>query len=132
MNDAIKLAIEKGGFTFGEFFRTSFEKGDMKWSFTDNNTVQIWSLVNVDITPSLSWKYSFNDIVLMLDFWQALGKALGNKEVMECDKPNCDSKLCEYAGYKDPKRMFDSYMECIWYGYSLEKFWKELLSDKSP
>ena len=68
--------------------------------------------------------------VLDPQFWVALGKGLGNKETMECDSPKCDSKLCEYAGYKDPKRMFDSYMETIWYGYDQDKFWKELLNQK--
>ena|ERR1051325_8167871 len=60
-------------------------------------------------------------------FWQALGKGLGNKDVMECDSPKCDSKLCEYAGYKDPKRMYDQYHELLWYGGNTEKFWKDLI-----
>lgn len=51
-------------------------------------------------------------------FWQALGVGLGNKEEMRCTdpsgtkpNPNCSVKQCEYAGYKNPKRMYDIFME---------------------
>jgi hypothetical protein len=39
-------------------------------------------------------------------FWQCLGKGLGNKDEMRCESPHCKSIQCEYAGYKDPHRMF--------------------------
>jgi len=71
-------------------------------------------------------------------FWEALGIGLGNKDEMRCknpdgsgtENPNCSTVQCEYAGYKDPKRMFDGFMETIWYGWNTEKFWESLQDKK--
>ncbi len=67
--------------------------------------------------------------VLFLDpkWWKCLGIGLGNKDEMRCDSPRCESKQCEYAGYKDPKRMYDSFYQAVWYGESFESFFKKLL-----
>jgi hypothetical protein len=100
MNEAIKLAVEKGGYPH--------------YSHTEEPLM-----------------YDAK-CMLVLDplFWQALGKALGNKDEMRCDSPKCDDKLCAYAGYKDPKEMFNRYMETLWYGGDTEKFWSDLLTSK--
>ena len=68
-------------------------------------------------------------------FWQALGKGLGNKDEMRCknpdgsgtENPNCTDPRCEYGGYKDPHRMFERFMEIIWYNGNVEKFWEEIM-----
>lgn len=67
--------------------------------------------------------------LLFLDpmFWKALGKAFGNKEVMHCDRyPRCETVQCEYGGYKDPHRMFDEFMSCVWHGTSFNEYFKSL------
>ncbi len=124
MNEAIKLAIEKGGYkgfntwhnnpNFDYFYESSGLCGTRLGYHED-------SKIDVEVTTDPL-------------FWQALGKALGNKDEMRCDSSKCNSKLCQYAGYKDPKRMFDSYMECIWYGHDTEACWKKLLksNDNEP
>jgi hypothetical protein len=47
--------------------------------------------------------------------WEAVGRAQGNKEEMRCDKPKCDSRLCEYAGYWDWKRKMIGMVEALVY-----------------
>ena len=102
------------------------------------------SMENLNKTgrPPADFKTTYNWEVICLDknFWVALGKGLGNKDVMRCDKYNpnygkpgemgCDSDLCEYVGYKDPKKMFDNFMEGNWEGHSPESYFKELLKDE--
>lgn len=102
MNEAIKLAIEKGGLK------------NLPKKINDEFDI---------------WETDGNALVLDPLFWIALGKALGNKEIMICDSPNCDSQLCEYAGYKNPKDMFDGYMTYVWYDGDTEKFWEDLLKN---
>ena len=60
-------------------------------------------------------------------FWRALGIGLGNKEEMRCDSPRCDNPQCEYAGYKDPRRMYEQFCEIIWWDANIKSFWEELL-----
>lgn len=59
-------------------------------------------------------------------FWQFLGKGLGNKDEMRCSSKHCDQKQCSYAGYKDPKLMFDNFHDSIWYGGTPESFFEKL------
>lgn len=55
--------------------------------------------------------------------WQAVGKALGNKDEMRCDSPKCDTVQCEYAGYWDWKRKMVGLMESIVYSdMTIEEF----------
>jgi hypothetical protein len=108
VNEAIKLAIEKGGY-----------KNTEKWLPDERQRVYEY----------LCEQWAF--IALDPLFWHALGKALGNKDVMMCDSPKCDTVQCEYGGYKSPKRMFDQYMDLKWYGGDEEKFWKELLTTRT-
>jgi hypothetical protein len=106
MNEAIRIAIEKGGYKVG---------GEQ---YAVNLGVYI-----KDLQTGTRAR-----IVLDPEFWFALGKGLGNKEVMMCAHSRCESKLCEYGGYKDPKQMFDSYMETLWHEENIQKlFWKKLL-----
>src|SRR3990167_1030748 len=118
---AIKLAIV-GGYKEGENWKfVSANQYWVVWLNGNNNEVTV------------------NTNVYFLDknFWLALGKGLGNKEVMRCDKYNpnydkpgemgCNSDLCEYAGYKDPRKMYDNFMEVNWEGKDIEIFFKDLL-----
>ena len=80
-------------------------------------------------------------VLLDKNFWVALGKGLGNKDIMRCkgynvraNEPNergCNSDLCEYAGYKDPRKMYDNFMGGNWEGRSPESYFKELLKDEN-
>ena len=73
------------------------------------------------------------------EFFQALGKGLGNKDIMRCEHYNpkaneqgekgCASDLCTYAGYKDPKMMFESFMQGIWYGKTAEEALGTIISN---
>lgn len=69
-------------------------------------------------------------IALDPSFWQSLGKGLGNKDEMRCDSPKCDTIQCEYAGYKDPRRMYENFCSIIWDGGDTEKFWSDLLANR--
>ena|SRR5258708_22234357 len=121
---AIRLAIDKGGYTFGEFFRTSFEVGEMKWRFRpykDPTEIQIWSLVNVDISPSMTWEYSFAQIAQDPLFWRALGKALGWGDYADWDLEYDDSKLNSWRWHAG------QYFMLLIDGGDLEAFFGELL-----
>jgi len=122
---AIKLAIE-GGYKEGE-----------NWKFVSAN--QYW----VVWLNGNSNEVTVNTNVYFLDknFWVALGKGLGNKDIMRCKgyniragEPNergCKRDLCEYAGYKNPRKMYDNFMEGNWEGRSPESYFKELLKDEN-
>ena len=71
-------------------------------------------------------RFDYHGMILDPLFWQCFGKGLGNKDVMECDSNKCDDKLCKYAGYKDPKEMFDSCMSFVWFGDGIEDYFKTL------
>lgn len=70
-------------------------------------------------------------LVLDPKFWEAIGRVLGNKDEMRCDSLDCSSVQCEYAGYKNPKSLFDKYMSCKWYSMRTDLFWKELLEKRN-
>lgn len=116
MNEAIKLAIEKGGYEAVEF------------PIGHND------------------KYYKEKIALDPLFWQALGKALGENrehEWFRCENENCkaDSEyvsmiFCSYCGTKLSKFIKHSewwkttamqYFDLVLTGGDTEKFFKELL-----
>jgi hypothetical protein len=109
MNEAIKLAIEKGGY-------------------------QEPSGYGIEIYFGSNPDYTTDTIVLDPLFWQALGKALGWSETAwftfhvrdegdsNRDDMNFDISLAEYFAHK--------YFQVVLTGGDTEKFWKELI--KAP
>lgn len=123
MNEAIKLAVEKGGYDW-----KIFELGG-------NYFIQ-----GTDIRMHTS------DIILDNQFWQALGKALGwnehkwehtharGSEYDELVCKNCDllkkyirKDICSVKQNKYAHQYFDLVLT----GGDTERFWKELLSSNS-
>lgn len=102
MNEAIKLAIRKGGYRFA----FSNKKESLDYS---------------DYVGSPE-ETSYDEIVLDPLFWQALGKALG------WDETNMLSYGLRY-GKEVPESVGKAlqYFEVALTGGDTEKFWKELL-----
>jgi hypothetical protein len=115
MNEAIKLAIEKGGFGFGDFFLSATQNKTLKWRINEKfQQVILWD--SPDYRESDVYKFSFNDVAMMSSFWQALGKALKWK-IGPLGQP-----LWLYYAH----RYFDSVLT----GGDQEKFWNQLIGEK--
>jgi hypothetical protein len=109
MNEAIKLAIEKGGYESRHYlYQIDLDKpGDLESSMFSN--------------------YLTQDPL----FWQALGKALGWQEYTHVPLGNWDevSKMTTHSDFTwkyHAKRYFDLVLT----GGDTEAFWKELISSK--
>ena len=133
MNEAIKLAIEKGGYNkviWDDLYeQPNFQDGDGGY------------FVN------------YEKILMDKDFWESLGKALGWKmtqKFYQCPKecegkhgglygwqsgcPNCKGKLVErdfpMGHFEDREDMYYArkYFRLVLTGGDTEKFWEELLT----
>lgn len=115
MNNAIKLAIQKGGYNPITYLEAGIRKSEpdpvlprTNITFKDNH-----------------WDYVYNnDIVLDAEFWQALGKALGwgiehhgRIALHKC------TKRCLFQWFS----MATTYFQLQLVGRDTEKFWKDLL-----
>lgn len=132
MNNAIKLAIEKGGYMGG---------WQEWWEFEEHRNRNEWVLRhNADWDDFITFK----EIALDPLFWQSLGKALGWADEVtsagnrkehafpqyyrdETDKINKAWEKC----IKQPEWLFHAreYFNLILTGGDTEKFWKGLLND---
>lgn len=101
MIDAIKLAIEKGGYL---------------WQGWVNEWYRMKS-------PATGFKnININCIMLDPKFWQALGKALGWRKCLPCTKPELDlPDLCEWL-----ERAHD-YFDLVLTGGDEAAYWKGIL-----
>lgn len=104
MNEAIRLAIEKGGLLAGRKTRVT-----KNYVFADREDAIKWD------------RWSFAEIVLMPSFWQALGKALWWEK---------KGRLNYRRGYVWLYYAL-SYHEMLLTGGDVEKFWKGLLDSSS-
>ena len=65
-------------------------------------------------------------------FWQALGKARGWIDEkyplgsMPCDREQCDSRYCEYAGFRDPEEIAKRWFETRLSNGDENKFFQSL------
>ena len=70
-----------------------------------------------------------HEILLDPKAWEAVGRALGNKDEMRCISQKCDTVQCEYAGYWDWKRKMVGLMEAIVYSdWTPEKYIESLFA----
>jgi hypothetical protein len=119
MNEAIKLAIEKGGYqAWWTVYKYKFE----------SNFIEVEVPENLPIHSDVL----FAEITQQARFWQALGKAKKwDKPIWDCKKnypyARCDNKFCTYAGWEDIHQVYLNYMDVIWSSGDTEKFWKELI-----
>jgi len=122
LSEAIKLAIEKGGFRFTE----PIDSRNKTWAISE--------LSNLNGEDG----FTTEQVVLMPLFWQALGKALGWKDVFKNKKSMglmemCGHPYCPTEGnckYQKPERSkyAHQYFDLLLTGGDTEKFWKELLN----
>lgn len=66
------------------------------------------------------------DILIDPTAWAAVGNTRGQipkdpTGEMRCNIGTCDYKLCEYAGYRDPRRQALSFFEMVLDGLSIEE-----------
>ena len=66
------------------------------------------------------------------EFWKCLGKSMGwidkdypNGE-MRCESPKCDSRYCEYAGYRNPLNEWKNLIHYLYEGKSIEDYFNQL------
>lgn len=105
--EALKLAISRG-----------YQSGiaDIALLFLEDKTLE----------ENIRWQV----VALDREFWEKLGRGLGNKDEMRCDSPKCDTVRCEYVGYKDPRRMYDQFCDLVWRGQDPTEYWNALLANK--
>lgn len=120
MNEAIKLAIEKGGY-----------KNNVESAKTDPSWYAYMAI------------HANGGTMVVCDplFWQALGKALGWKDVFKNKKSMglmemCGHPYCPTEGnckYQKPERSkyAHKYFDLLLTGGDTEKFWKELLTQNN-
>jgi hypothetical protein len=112
MNEAIKLAIEKGGY-LNDHTKLG---GDYRGASSDAMRV---------IEKAYAWRNS--RILLDPDFWQALGKALGWNEDIIQQRIHASTKqvvMIQYAGWRFH---WLSFIDWIADGKDVDDFFKELL-----
>lgn len=112
MNDAIKLAIEKGG----------YKKGPYWWPVP-----KTWGIL---LTGDDGDKEELRMVDIVLDplFWQALGKALGWECMANHELDGSHSDYSECKGTNIWRFRAHEYFDTKLTGGSEEAFWKELLS----
>lgn len=129
LNEAIRIAIEKGGYA-----PTDSGEPVVEYSIVDKNYIWVYEEDGTGARPT------FNDIVVDPLFWQALGKALGwNDEKIEVgpilhehNGELCGKVFCETVGVTHKaakwKVIAHQYFDLVLTGGDTEKFWKELLN----
>lgn len=112
-NEAIKLAIEKGGYANGNF-KIPLQKVE-----------QDLMLNRVNITDAVGhWDWiNKNDLAMSPVFWQALGKACGWPD----EHSNVSANDWREQGQQGRAHQ---YFDLILTGGNQEKFWEELLNTK--
>ncbi len=101
MNEAIKLAIEKGGYKAPNPWNVAVVEGDL---YTFGEKFHEGELERLCVLDPL--------------FWQALSKALGQNQC-NCGKPVCSVREWD--------SMAHTYFDLVLTGGDTEKFWKDLL-----
>jgi hypothetical protein len=84
--------------------------------------------------PTRSEEGAFLEVIFLdPSFWQSLGKALGwidaeypNGSIM-CNSEKCDSRYCEYAGYRNPVDQWHRFIDHLAEGKTAESFFEALL-----
>lgn len=107
MNEAIKLAIEKGGYK--------------------DERVDLGSDGNLYIFSGRFYENELeNRLVLNPLFWQALGKALGMEKVLQMARPGGGYNPARNRAWWKYTAL--EYFNLVLTGGNTEKFWKELLT----
>jgi hypothetical protein len=118
MNEAIKLAIEKGGYKVDEI-TTPLKKCEQDPVIKER--------VNIEGSNGYWDWFCYNDFIVDPLFWQALGKAIGwrqrDKAWLAYNQYNCEGK--EWLFYAH------LYFDLVFTGGDTEKFWQELTSEKN-
>jgi hypothetical protein len=142
MNEAIKLAIEKGGYDFGGFVRADyFPHGWCNSKIGWRGDVELQRVTAKGDAGRWVKCGNWNEAIQDPLFWQALGKALG-WEGYQCE--NCGYKHFGNIGYSEccslwtsattrPQWLYQAlrYHELVLTGGSIEQFWKDLLNKEA-